>query len=207
MSNAANNAAGTSTDHNGQPGPSNEAGGSVGSAQSQNASANSSLNDALNASMSDGNDSSGSAVSGGQAPGQNENKGGTGGGLAGAGNNAYFHRFGEHTTPREPEMYTYTDTYKRSFAVHTNFPDPSIKLTKIYQQNYEPADKAESSPLKYNTKFYPCEFDHGGIHFPYWIQQASMRTCDWNKPDDHIAYEVEEYGFTVPNLRLNKETF
>lgn len=144
-------------------------------------------------------------VGGGLGPGLADARGGLqGGGLAGAGNNAFHHRFGGATQPRCPEDYTYVDTYKRSFMTHTNFPDvtDSIAAT-ISTKPTLTMDALEPLNANFPTSMCKATMDHGGIFIPYWVVEASMKPCDWNKPLDHVAYEVVEYGFNIPNFRLN----
>nr|QKE55004.1 MAG: hypothetical protein [Parvoviridae sp.] len=141
----------------------------------------------------------------GDSPGENENmgKGGGGGGLAGAGNNQFFHGFAKSTIPRDPEDYTYVDTYRRPFQVHTQFPDPYDVQAKITTRPVPWIDEPTGSGLGYNGQFNIGEVTSSAIYIPYWVREASMKTHDWNKPADHVAYQVVEYGFDCPNMRLN----
>lgn len=135
----------------------------------------------------------------------NIGRGGGGGGLAGAGNNQYFHGFAKSTRPREPPDYEYVDTYRRPWQVHTQFPDiPSDNKTSVISKAQVPwTDTAESGPLGYQAGIYWAEINRPSIMIPYWFMEASMKQHDWNKPADHLAYQVLEYGFDCPNMRLN----
>lgn len=125
------------------------------------------------------------------------------GGLAGAGNNQYFHGFAKSTVPRDPPDYCYVDTYRRPFAIHTPFPDQDKMGSVIYTTPTTTRDAAQAGPIGFQTQFYESEVTHNGVIVPYWFREASMKGCDWNKPMDHVAFEVLEYGFDIPNLRLN----
>nr|QKE54994.1 MAG: hypothetical protein [Parvoviridae sp.] len=145
------------------------------------------------------------AAPAGPSPGQEDNmgKGGGGGGLAGAGNNQYFHGFAKSTVPRDPEDYAYVDTYRRPFQVHTQFPDPVQPAAIIYTTRRAWNDSSVSQPLGYQAEQIVAEIDHTGIVIPYFYQEAAMKNCDWNKPADHVAWQIVEYGFDCPNMRLN----
>lgn len=139
----------------------------------------------------------------GGGPGMVDNMGGGGGGLAGAGNNQYHHGFAKSTQPRNPPDYSYVDTYRRPFQVHTQFPDPAIPAAYIYNVATQQTDREVSGPLGYQTSQLWGVVNHTGIFIPYWFQEASMKICDWNKPENHVAWKVEEFGFDCPNMRLN----
>lgn len=137
---------------------------------------------------------------GGEAAGEAETRGGQGGGLAGAGNNTLFKGFGKSTVPDYPEDYSYVDYYTRPFATHTLFPEPSSHGATFRDTSKDWPDKSSTN---WNNNRYRMSCDHGGILIPYTIMEASMLTADWNKPPDHLAYKVEEFGFDIPNLRLS----
>lgn len=149
----------------------------------------------------------GSIIGGGDAPGQNDTagRGGTGGGLAGAGNNMFFQGFGGATKPRMPSAYTYTDTYKRSFQTHSLM-QPRLSTTPAAVLNCKTlylTDQTQAELAGFPAGFIHGYCDHDGLFIPYDIMEASMKNCDWNKPMDHLAYEVVEFGFNIPNLRLS----
>lgn len=152
-----------------------------------------------------GNTSQASGGGGGGFPGLNETMGlgGGGGGLAGAGNNEYFHGFAKSTVPRDPPDYEYVDTYRRPFQIHTEFQSPNPVGATVYGNPVQFNDSTITAPFGYKTKKYKAEVTHNAIHIPYWIMEASMKDHDWNKPPDHIAYQLLEIGFDIPNLRLN----
>lgn len=131
------------------------------------------------------------------------NMGFQGGGLAGAGNNTLFKGFAKSTKPRCPEEYSYVDYYTRPFATHTFFPEQTLHGCQINGTPQYTPDRLDAEAKGYNAEMYAMHVDHGGIIIPYWIMEASMLDCDWNKPLDHIAYKVEEFGFDIPNLRLS----
>lgn len=142
------------------------------------------------------------------APGVNDTKGigGGGGGLAGAGDNFYMNGFGDSTRPRDPQPYEYVDTYKRPFQVHTHFQDSIDQYSSYLSPTpIDAADKAsiDADGGKFQTQYVKAVWNHNGVMVPYWFMEASMRTCDWNKPQDHIAWKLEEIGFYCPNMRLN----
>ena len=100
------------------------------------------------------------AEQGSISAGEADNMGSTGGGLAGAGNNTLFKRFGRYTKPICPDDYSYVDTYKRSFATHTMFPEQSeingaILTDKLMTYTDQPQQTAMNFPsrnfeLQYN---------------------------------------------------------
>lgn len=153
---------------------------------------------------SDGGDDN---MDGGGAPGNNATRGqgGTGGGLAGAGNNTLFNGFAGSTKPKDGEYFCYTDTYKRPFAIHSEFPtvDYTAGAAHMLRETQQTPDKGTALDEGYPSDYIEASCDHGGVFFPYWMVEASMKAQDWNKPNDHIGYEVVEYGFNVPNLRLS----
>lgn len=135
----------------------------------------------------------------------NIGRGGGGGGLAGAGNNQYFHGFAKSSKPRDPPDYEYVDTYRRPWQVHTQFPDiPATGYASTISKALVPwTDTDTAGPLGYQTGIHWAEITRPSIMIPYWFMEASMKSHDWNKPADHVAYQVLEYGFDCPNMRLN----
>lgn len=145
----------------------------------------------------------GQGSDGGIASGPSETMGGSGGGLAGAGNNTLFNGFGGYTKPKGHVRKTMTETYKQTFAVHSTFPastdswEARLKMDRTKDKwdyfNDHPKQVAET---------YHGECNHNGIFIPYTLMEASMQTCDWNKPNEFIGYKVKEIGFNIPNMRL-----
>lgn len=144
-----------------------------------------------------------SAESGGLGPGQADTMGTTGGGLAGAGNNTWFTGFARSTVPRCPPDYSYVDTYRRPFAIHTEFPQPTQNQGIIDLTPYYTNDRNTAGPLGFPVEYAKLIFDHGGVNVPYDFMEASMKDCDWNKDNNHESWELLEFGFTIPNLRLS----
>lgn len=143
---------------------------------------------------------------GGGAPGNNatHGQGGSGGGLAGAGNNTLFKGFAGSTKINCPKGHTYEQTYKRPFAIHTEFPAPTEDhAATIYTAVEYFHDRDAASIDGYGSGYVVADCDHGGVFVPYWFVEASMKEYDWNVPNDHIGYEVVEFGFNIPNLRLS----
>lgn len=149
----------------------------------------------------------GSDAGGEGSPGRNETMGmgGAGGGLAGAGNNAFFKGFAGSTKEHCPNDFSYVQTYKRPFAIHTEFVQEEGETLGASMTGPidTTADSAVAAPLGFPTQYIKADCDHGGVHIPYFFMEASMKTRDWNKRNDHVAYKVEEFGFNVPNLRLS----
>lgn len=153
-----------------------------------------------------GGGAGGAAQPGAVAPGRNAARGtggGAAGGLAGAGNNEYFHGWAKSTVPRDPPNYEYTDTYRRPYQIHSNLPDPTAIGTVCH---YDPSywkDRPICEEQGYSGAKHKITVSHQALVIPYWIMEASIKDHDWNKPPDHIAYKLEEIGFTMPNMRLN----
>lgn len=144
-------------------------------------------------------------VFGGDASdGLKESRGGSGGGLAGAGNNMMFKGFAGTTKCRPDKPYTYEETFKRPFAIHTEFQTTDISPAAVLHLNPQNVpDFATPTLANYEDSYMIGECDHTGVTVPYWWMEASMKDRDWNKPMDHIGYKVIEYGFNIPNLRLS----
>lgn len=141
---------------------------------------------------------------GGISAGRADTMGGTGGGLAGAGNNAMFKGFGGATRPMEGYVKQISHTYKRSFAVHTNFEPPATSVeaaTLSFDLDPTP-DKTIEALEKYDTDFVHASCDHTLVMVPYNNMEASMKTCDWNMPPEFVSYKLKKFGFNMPNMRL-----
>lgn len=153
---------------------------------------------------SDGGDQPMGSDGGASDPGRNESRGGSGGGLAGAGNNMMFKGFAGSTKPKRDKPYTYEETFKRPFAIHTEFQTTDVNAAATIHLTPVPVlDLDEVDNEEYERSYLMAECDHGGVMVPYMFMECSMKDRDWNKPNDHIGYKVVEFGFNIPNLRLS----
>lgn len=140
-------------------------------------------------------------------PGLNEtkNRGGGGGGLSGAGNNQFFHKWGGITIERDPESFTYVDTYKRTYEIFTQMPTLTTQErgSIIMDDSQQTKDGTDAGKKGFPVNYLEARWNHGGLTVPYWYREASMHNHDWNKDANHLAYELVEVGWDMPNATLN----